>query len=282
LGGEFPAGYQVVGIDWFETLGVPLREGRLFTAGDSGEHTQVAVINQALADRLWPRGRAVGRRLRTGANEPWLTVVGVVANLRHLGPKQPPRPEIYEPLAQRAFSFTAVAVRVTGDPASYADAFRREVASLDPSQPISNVKTMREHLQHAQSETRALSALTTLFGGLALLIAALGIYSALGFSVALRMREFGVRLALGASPHRVRRDVLRESVVTTGVGIGAGLAVAFVGARAIRGLLFDTSAGDPGAYVLASIALTAVAIAAGYIPARHAMRADPASVLKSE
>jgi ABC-type antimicrobial peptide transport system permease subunit len=159
---------------------------------------------------------------------------------------------------------------------------RREVAALDPGQPISNVKTMREHLERAQAESLALSWLTALFGTLALVVAALGIYGSIGFSVAQRMREFGVRLALGAAPHQVAGQVLAETVFTAAGGLFAGLAIAAAGARAMQSLLFDTPPAQVGAYAASALLLTTIAVLAGLLPARHAMRADPASVLRTE
>lgn len=279
---ELPVGYQVVGTDWFETLGVKLESGRDFSPADTLDHAPVVAVNRALATRLWPGHGAVGQRLRTGPNEPWMTVIGVVADLRHLGPKQPPRPEIYQPLTQQSFSFAAFAVRVAGDPHRFADVIRREVAALDPEQPISNVKTMGEHLKRAQAESLALSWLTGLFGTLALIVAALGIYGSIGFSVTQRMREFGVRLALGAAPRQVAGQVLRETVLTAGGGLIVGLAIALVGARAMQSLLFDTPPAQVGAYAASALLLTTIAVLAGVLPARHAMRADPASVLRAE
>lgn len=279
---EMPVGYQVVGTGWFSALGVPLLQGRDFEDSDVADGTPVVIINQALANALWPGERAVGRRLRRGAHEPWATIVGVVANLRHLGPRQPPRAELYQPMSQLTFSFAAFAVATLGDPHQLADTIRREVAALDPEQPISNVRTMEEHLRAAQAESRALWWITAFFAGLALTLAALGIYAAVGFSVTQRAREFGVRLALGAAPRQLGAQVLRETLRVSLVGMSAGLAFALAGTRTIQALLFDTPAADPVAYLAAAVATAAVAVLAGYGPARAAMRADPATALRVE
>jgi predicted permease len=277
-----PVGYQAVGSDWFETLGVRLLQGRAFSAADGPGRPPVLIVNRALAETLWPGQDPLGRRLRTDADGPWMSVVGVVADLRHLGPRHPPRPEIYQPLSQRSFSFAAFAVRVNGDPYALVEPTRREVAALDPGQPISNVKTMGEHLRRAQAESRALSWLTALFGMLAMVVAALGIYGAIGFSVAQRTREFGVRLALGASPRQVGCAVVGETLLTTSGGLGVGLLFAAAGSRALQSLLFDAPPVQATAYAGSTLLLAAIALLSGLAPARRAMRANPASVLRSE
>jgi ABC-type antimicrobial peptide transport system permease subunit len=189
---------------------------------------------------------------------------------------------VYVPQYQESFSFTAVAVRTAGDPLAIVGQVRREVATLDASQPISSVATMAEHLRRAQAETRALWALTALFGTLALVVAALGVYGAVPFSVTQRMSEFGVRLALGAAPRQVGSQVVRETLGTAIVGVAVGVAGAFVCSRAMGALLFETTPTNAAAYASAACALAAVAALAAYVPARSAMRADPAAVLRAE
>jgi predicted permease len=275
-------GLQVVSAGWFDALGMPVLRGRDFTTGDTGEHGLVVMVNQAFARQHWGNEEAVGRRVRMGRREPWATIVGVVADIRHLGPKRPPRAEVYVPQYQESFSFTAVAVRTAGDPLSIVDQVRREVAALDASQPISAVATMGEHLRRAQAETRALWSLTALFGALALIIAALGVYGAVAFSVAQRMREFGVRLALGAAPRQVGSQVVRETLATAAAGVIAGVVLAFAGSRAMQALLFETAPTTAMAYVVSALALGSIAALAAWLPARGAMRADPAAVLRGE
>jgi putative ABC transport system permease protein len=275
-------GYQVVGADWFRTLGIPVLSGRDFTRADTGERGDVVIVNQAFADQHWPGQDPIGRRVRTDPRSPWATVVGLVGNIRHLGPKRPPRAEIYEPQYRTSFSFTAVAVRTSGDPLLLVEAIRAEVARLDPTQPISAVATMAEHLTRTHAETRSLSSLTSVFGSMALAIAALGIYGAMAFAVAQRRREFGVRLALGATPGLLARHVIAEAMTTAGGGVLAGLAIAFIGARAVQSLLFDTPPTDVRSYATAAAALCALTLIAAYLPARRAMRADPAAILKAE
>jgi predicted permease len=274
-------GYQVVGPGWFATLGVPVLSGRDFTADDTGARGGVLMVNEAFASRFWPGQPAVGRRVKLDPAGEWMTVVGVTGNLRHVGPRQPPRPEVYEPQAQRSISFTVVAVRTAGDPLAIVEPVRRAVASVDRGQPISGVATMGAHLRRAQAEMRSLWSMTTMFGALALVIAALGVYGAIGFTVAQRMREFGVRLALGASPAQLGRHVLAETLMTTAAGVVTGVVLTALGARVVGSLLFETTTADPVSYVTATLSVTAVAVVAGAVPAFRAMRADPVSVLRA-
>ena len=275
------AGYQVVGSGWFDTLGIPLLSGRDFTSADD-QMRRVVIVNQSFAEREWPGRDPIGRRVRFDRDAPWMTVVGLVADIRHGGPRRPPRPEVYEPQSQRSFSFTAVAVRTAGDPSTLVEAIRTEVARLDPQQPISGVATMEEHLLRTHAETRSLLSLTSAFGAVALVVAALGVYGALAFSVRQRTREFGVRLALGASPLGLAASVLRDAMVTAGGGLIAGSAMSFVAARALQSLLFGVPPGDLVAYAAAAAALLVVTAVAAYVPARSAMRADPSALLRAE
>jgi len=275
------AGYQVVGTGWFETLGIPLLGGRDFTAADD-QTRRVVIVNQSFAEREWPGRNPIGRRVRFDRDAPWMTVVGLVADIRHGGPRRRPRPEVYEPQSQRSFSFTAVAVRTAGDPSSLVEAIRAEVARLDPQQPISGVATMKEHLLRTHAETRSLLSLTSAFGAVALAVAALGVYGALAFSVRQRTREFGVRLALGASPLGLAASVLRDAMVTAGGGLVAGIAMSFFAARGLQSLLFGVPPGDAIAYTVAATALLLVTAVAAYVPARSAMRADPSVLLRAE
>ena len=275
------AGYQVVGSGWFDTLGIPLLSGRDFTAADD-QARRVVIVNKSFAEREWPGRDPIGRRVRFDGDAPWMTVVGLVADIRHGGPRHPPRPEVYEPQSQRSFSFTAVAVRTAGDPSSLIEAIRAEVARLDPQQPISGVATMKEHLLRTHAETRSLLSLTSAFGVVALVVAALGVYGALAFSVRQRTREFGVRLALGARPLELAASVLRDAMMTAGAGLVAGIAMSFFAARALQSLLFGVPPGDATAYGAAAAALLVVTAVAAYVPARAAMRADPSSLLRAE
>jgi putative ABC transport system permease protein len=282
-GSEPRIGYQIVTPGWFDTLGLRLH-GRDFTSADDGAGGQVVIVNETLARSAWPGEDAVGRRLRKGRNpaNPWMTVVGVVSDLRHSGPGKPARPEIYEPYSQTSLSFIAVAVRCALEPARLVAPIRTAIAQVDPAQPMAHVATMDEHLANAYGDLRFLSTLTFAFGGLALLLAGMGVYGVVGTATAQRMREFGVRTALGATPRGLARLVFAGGMRTVGLGLSLGAVLALALGRTIGSLLFETAPTDPVVYATAGAILLGAAALALWIPARRAARADPIAVLRSE
>ena len=281
-GQERHVGYQIVTARWFDTLGMRILRGRGLTTRDNDRDAPVAVVNGTLARELWPGGDAVGQRVTNdrGANRRWLTVVGVVSDIRHLGPAAPPRPEIYEPYYQNSFPFLEVAVRTAGDPLALVPAVRAAVARIDPTQPVSGVDTMQDYLEHAYGDERFLSTLTLTFGVLALALAAIGVYGVVGWSTSQRTRELGLRTALGATPRGLSGLVLREGLAPVWVGVLGGLAGTLVLARAVRGLLFDTGPADPTAYLAATATVLAAAALACWVPAHRAARVDPIEALR--
>jgi predicted permease len=282
-GAEPRIGYQLVTSGWFETLGLRLR-GRDFSPADDGSRGQVIIVNETFARSAWPDGEALGRRVRKGRNpaNPWMTVVGVVSDVRHSGPARPARPEVYEPYSQTSLSFMAVAVRTDRNPLERATDVRRAIAEVDPAQPIANVRTMEAHLADAYGDLRFLSTLTLAFGALALLLAALGVYGVVGATTAQRRREFGVRIALGATPGGLVRLVVSSGMATVGAGIVSGAIISLALGRAVGSLLFETTPTDPVVYAAAALVLLAAAALASSIPARRAARIDPVDVLRSE
>ena len=282
LGQEPRMGYQVVTPGYFPTMGIPIRDGRDFRDADTRDRAPVVLVNEVLAHQIWADGRAVGRRLRIGTSEssPWATIVGVVGDVRHLGPANPPRPEVYQPVMQRSFSFMVFVVRTTGDPHALAAPIRAAVASLDPSQPVSGLRTMEEHVARALSRPRFLSALVTGFGGVALALSMVGIYGVMAYSVAQRTREIAIRSALGATRLEVLGTVLSKVLWLALAGVTAGLVSAAWLTRALSGLLFGVSATDPATYGTVAVLLVAVALAAGAVPAIRALRIDGALALR--
>jgi putative ABC transport system permease protein len=280
---EQSAGYQVVTPEYFQTLGIPIRAGRDFRESDTREAPPAVMVNETLARMQWPGQDPVGRRLRLGRNssEPWMTVVGVVGDIRHLGPATPPRPEIYQPFTQSSFSFMAFVVRTAGDPRAAVTAIRAGIARLDPSQPISTVSTMDEHVARSLSRPRFMSTLTSIFGGLALILSIVGIYGVMAYSVSQRSREIAIRMALGAGRRDVLRLVLSKALWLAVAGVSSGLAAAAVLTRVLSGQLFGVQAGDPLTYVAVVLGLVGVALLAGAVPAVRAMRIDEATVLRS-
>jgi putative ABC transport system permease protein len=275
-------GFQVVWDNWFDTLGQRLESGRDFGPQDTRGSDEVVIINRALADLEWPGENPIGRRLKYAreGDAPWLRIVGVVSNVRHTGPGEPARPELYLPYSQMTQGIMAVAVRTAGDPLSLVSAVRSVVAAVDSTQPASGFSTMSAHLERAYGRARFLARLTMLFALVAASLTLVGVYGVSSHAVAQRTREFGVRAALGARPGRLVRDVLTSSLAPVWIGAGLGLAVAFWLAGLVTSLLFDTSAADPIVYGLATGIVAVTAALAALIPARRAARIDPVTALR--
>jgi putative ABC transport system permease protein len=256
-------------------MGIPVIAGRDFQASDTFTSQRVVIVNRTFARLHWPDEDPLGRRIRVGrADAPWMPVVGVVEDIRHLGPAVPPRPEFYESHAQRSFSFMSFVVRTTVDPMSVVPAIRAQVARLDPAQPIAVVSTMEAHVRRSLARPRALSAVVGSFGGLALVLAVVGVYGVMAWSVTQRTREMAIRLALGARGADILRLVLLKAAWIAGVGIAAGLAGAFASARALEGLLFGISRTDAATFASVPALLAAVALVAALVPALRASRVD--------
>jgi putative ABC transport system permease protein len=280
-GHEANGGYQVVMPGYFAAMGIPIREGRDVSASDAHNGLPVALINETLARQQWPGQSALGRRLRISVNEPWLTIVGVVADIRHLGPAVPPRPEIYQPASQRSFPFMAFVVRTTGDPDAMVQSIRHAVAELDPTLAIAEVKTMDDHIAHALARPKFVSTLVTGFGALALMLAVIGIYGVMAWSVAQQRREIAIRMALGAERSSVLALVLRKAGWLATGGIAAGLILMPLATHPLRAMLFGVTTADPVSIGIAAASLALVTVLAAFVPAARAARVHPASLVRS-
>jgi putative ABC transport system permease protein len=284
------ADWQVVTPGYFEAIGTPLREGRTFTDADTATSLPVIIVNETMAEKYWTGTSAVGRRMAMGGNGVWLTVVGVVADVHHRGLDMLPRPEMYRAHTQfryggsdaPAVSTMSWVVRTSGDPLAATSYARAAIHAVDPSLGISDVTTMDQVLADSTSDRRLNMLLFALLGSLALALATVGVYGVVAYSVSQRTHEIGVRVAIGASPADVVRMVLREGGRLAIIGVAIGSAMAFAGARLIRGLLFDVSPTDPLTFAGVGIGLLAVALVASYIPARRATRVDPMIALRGE
>ena len=280
---EPSAGYQIVTPGYFDAIGMRIRAGRDFTESDTRESSAVVIVNETLARQHWSGADPVGRRLRVGRgpSDPWMTVVGVVSDIRHLGPAKAPRPELYEVHTQSPFSFMAFVVRTEGDPYGAVPSIRAAVARLDAAQPVSGVRSMEEHLTRSLSRPRFMSTLTSAFAALALTLAVIGLYGVIAYSVTQRTREIAIRAALGARPVDVLRLVIGKALALAGAGIAAGIAAAAVLARLLTGLLYGVTATDPATYLSVAALLMSVAIVSGALPAMRAVRIDGARALKT-
>jgi len=270
---------------FFTTLGISLLKGRDFTADDHMQAPNVAIISEALARRYWPNEDPLGKRLREeGADNPWVSVVGVVADVKYRGlPNNPiTDPDVYFPLLQRPTNTLSLAVRTANDPNSLTAAIRSELQKLDPNLPFYNVTTMAQLVANQTTQSRFSAWLLGIFGALALVLSAVGIYSVMAYAVEQSTREIGVRMALGAQPRDVLKLVIGQGMALALIGVALGLVAAVALTRTIENLLFGVSATDPVTFAALALLLMLVALLACYVPARRATRVDPMVALRSE
>ena len=273
---------------YIETLGVPMLRGRAFNEQDREGSPGVVIVNEAFARRYWSGQEPIGKRIqmgvaRSGANDsPYLEVVGVVKDGKYVTLDEEARPFFYLNLAQRYQSSPTLIVRTSGNPLDYLPAVRGEVAALDKNLPLYDVKTMRQHLGLALLPARLAGSVLGVFGVVALIMAAAGIYGVMAYSVAQRTREIGVRMALGASAGAVLRLMTRQGMKLTLAGMAIGLAASLALTRLMKSMLFGVSATDPLTFVVVPLLLIMVAMLAALIPARRAARVDPMVALRVE
>jgi putative ABC transport system permease protein len=271
--------------DYFRTMGVPLRRGRLLTDSDVTNGLPVMVVSEAAA-KLWQGADPIGRRVRVpGSSSPWRTVVGIVGDARHASLDEDERRSagFYLPQAQVTDSFLVLVVKAaTVDPAQLTHAIRVILKELDPAVPVYDVARLDDLVAKSYADRRFVMQLLGAFSLLALLLAAVGLYGVVSYSVAQRTREVGLRVALGAQPADVLRLVLGTGLSTVAVGIGVGLCAAFALTRLLRSLLYGVQATDPTSIFAAATALAIVAVVAHWLPARRALRVDPAIALRQE
>jgi putative ABC transport system permease protein len=279
---------RVITPGYFETLQIPLHQGRFFDENDGPNAPPVAIVNETLARTYWPNDNATGKQFKVGpvaAPVPWMQIVGVVGDVRQMGLDQPPRQEMYFPYRQANGNYMVprdLVVRTSGTLAGLGDTLRRLAWSLDPNQPVSNVMAMSELVDHDIAPRRLRALLLSGLAGLALTLACVGIYGVMTYMVAQRRREIGTRAALGATPLDILRSVLGRGARLTLLGVGSGLAGTVVSGRLIGGLLFGVKPDDPLTLAAAVILLGAVALLACYIPAHRATKIDPMVALRSE
>ena len=272
---------------YFRALGIDLVRGRLFDDHDDSTTPLVAVVSEAFGKRFFggldPIGKRIapGARVQTGGGAVqavapnWITIIGVVHDVRTSGIEFEPAATIYRPVWQVSNLALTLTVRATGDPAALSELVRREVRAVDPNEPVFAVRTMDAVIASALAQRRFTMLLLAFFAGTALLLSAIGIYGVMAFFVTQRTHEFGIRMALGARPFDVLRLVIAQGVRLAAVGIVLGIAGAIAMARALRAMLYGVDARDPATFAVLSAALTLAALAACYVPARRAIRVDP-------
>jgi predicted permease len=272
-----------VALNYFQTLSIPLLRGRDFNAHDMEGAPGVVIINETFAKRYFPNQDPLGQRVSlNGAQGPWLEVVGLARDGKYITLGETPAPFLYQPLAQRHESGMTLLVRTSGDPASSATAVRREVQAIERNLPLTNARTMPELLSTSLFPARMGAVLLGVFGLLALLLASVGLYGVMSYSVARRTREIGIRMALGAQRTDVLRLVLRESMTLVAVGMLLGLIAAFAATRLLAGFLYGVSPTDPVAFIGIAILLAVVALVASLVPARRAANVDPMVAFRYE
>ncbi len=276
--------YMAAGDNYFKTMKIPVRRGREFARTDGANAPPVAVISASLAQQFWAGADPVGSRIKLGPNpkSPWIEVVGVVGDVRQNGAENAPKPTAYTALDQDNWGSRAVVMRTSGDPAAIARAATREVQAVDTHLPVWRPMTMEQVASISLGRRRFTMLLLGVFAGVALVLAAVGVYGMLAFTVTARRQEFGIRMALGAGRGDVFALVLSRGLMTILPGIAAGLLVAAASGRLINGLLFEVQPGDPLTFIGAAAVLGLVGIIACYVPARRATRVDPVVALRSD
>ena len=277
------AEFSVIAPGLARTLGVPLLRGRDFDEHDDADAPAVALINEALAEHLWPGQDPIGRRLRIGLPDaPLRQVVGVVGDIKYRTLGEGARPFVWRPVAQTYRSQMSILVRTSAHPAGLIEPVRRAVRALDPALPVYGLKTMATHMGHALWWTRMGATLSATFGGLALLLAAVGLYGVVSYSVAQRTREIGIRMALGARRADVLRLVVGQGMLLVLAGTAAGLLAALAAGRVVSSLLYDVGAFEPLTLLSIAAILCGASLLATWLPARRAARVDPMVALRHE
>jgi putative ABC transport system permease protein len=275
--------YQTAGHKYFETLGIRLIEGRYFDDRDGETAPQTLIVNQTTARTYWPGQSAIGHRMKPGFQGDWRTIVGVVEDVKNAGLDKPVGTEIFVPIGQSGNIRAAnIVLKTRGDPMKLASAARGVIREIDAGLPVAALRTMDEVISSAQSRPRFLTMLLTLFSSVALILAAVGIYGVISYSVAQRTSEFGIRMAMGASQGNVLGMVLKQGLIMGGIGVAIGAAGALALTRLIRGLLFGISSFDPVTFLVMAAILTAVTLTACFVPARRATKVDPMVALRYE
>jgi macrolide transport system ATP-binding/permease protein len=278
---EIVINYSTIGSGYFETMGVPIRAGREYNDTDTLESPRTVVINEAMARRYWPEGKALGGRVRFGPNA--AEVIGIVADTKYNSINERPLAQLFLPMSRNEVSTLRLFARATGTPAPMVAEIRNAIRTLDPTLPVYDARTVSEHMQVAVFAQRMAANLLGAMGVLALLLAAIGLYGVMAYAVSQRTQEMGIRLALGASPSSLLNMILGQGMKLTGIGLVIGLALAlgaFGSIGAVRTLLPGISPLDPITFITVPLTLTLIAFLATWIPGRRAGKVDPLVALR--
>jgi len=264
---------------FLETMHIPLQAGRTFTDADNAQAPKVMIVNQALARRFWPNENPIGKHVNVGRDVPE-EVVGVAGDVRNQGLAQPPQPQFYVPYAQLPWPNMNLYLRTATDPHNMVSAIRSQLASVDPDQPVTNIQTVDELMDGARSQPRFTMLVLGVFSGTALVLAIIGLYGVLAYSVAQRKQELGIRMALGAERSDIVRLVVSQGMMLAAVGLGIGLLAAVLLTRLVSSFLYDIGTHDITTFALATLVFLGIALMASYVPARRATAVDPTEALR--
>ncbi|HWC76561.1 MAG TPA: ABC transporter permease [Blastocatellia bacterium] len=273
---------RIVSPDYFAAMGISLVNGRLFDERDTKGQPEVVIVDESMAERFWPGENAVGKRLQRASADGWRTVVGVIRNAREYSTEKEPPIAVYFPHEQYMARQMFLLIRTTSDPVPMTQAITNEIQSIDPELPVFDVASMDQRLYDSFARRRFAMFLLGLFAVIALLLAAIGIYGVMAYSVNQRTHEIGIRLALGAGPRQILTLVLKQTSLLAAIGLVIGVGGAVALTRLMSSLLFGVSATDAVTFVIAPILLAGVSLLAGYLPARRAARVDPLIALRRE
>jgi len=274
--------------DYFSTIGIPLKRGRVFTEEDRAETPKVVLITESAARQFFPGEDPIGKKIKLGwgrgPGKPRAggEVVGIVGDVKDAGLDEPNPPQIYMPLRQWPVSFMTVVMKTAVPPVSLSDAVKAQVASIDPNLPLSNVRTLDEIVAKSVSQQRFYVTLLGVFASVALVLAAIGIFGVLSYAVSQRTREIGIRMALGAQGRSVIRLIVWQAMLLVAAGVAAGTAAALYLSQTMTKMLFSITPTDPATFASVAGVLVAVALFASYLPARRATKVDPIVALRAE
>jgi predicted permease len=287
-GQQASAPVRVIGNDYFKTMGVPLRQGRVFNENDRFDSTPVVIVNERFAEKVFPGQNAIGKRIKPGFSaddgpEKMREIVGIAGNVKHRSLRNDDTPEMYLPQTQIPFNIMTLVVRTSvSNPANLTSAIRGELTALDRNIPLTSVRLFDEYVSRSLARPRFNALLLSIFAGTALLLTAIGIYGVMAYSVAQRTNEIGIRIALGAGKNSIFRLVVRQAMLLVAISLALGLVGAFAATRLLNSLLFGVGAADLVTFISIALLVSVVAFLAAWLPARRATRVDPIIALRAE
>jgi predicted permease len=273
---------RIINPGYFDVMRIPLKLGRYFTGQDIKGAQETVIVNEALAERFWPNEYPIGKRLQRGKSGPWRTVVGVISDTKEYSAEKEPPIAVYYPAEQVIARNMYLVIRTTSDPVPMTTAIVKEIQAVDPEMPVYDIGSMDQRLYGSLARQRFSMFLLGVFALIALILAAIGVYGVMAYSVSQRTHEIGVRIALGARPDAILRLVIRQALILAALGIAIGLVGAFALTRVMSSLLFGVSATDLLTFVITSLLLGSIALMASYIPARRAAKVDPIAALQHD